>query len=142
MNRYIWAVATALILVAAPTATASAATIEVTARLQHRNYAPVSPPGRGGDAESSRWIVYDRHNHTVGDMVFDCRWVTSDLRLCVGQLSMPLGAIAVIGASRTRFLGQLAVVGGTGNYVGANGTLLFNATNNRRYVLSVNYEEE
>ena len=68
--------------------------------------------------------------------------MTADLRLCTGQLAMPLGSLAVLGSSRTRFLGQLAVVGGSGRYVGANGTLLFNATNNSRYVLSINYQEE
>ena len=142
MRMMVWAVASALLLVLPATAaTANSATIEVTARLQHHNYAALSPAGRGGDAESSRWIVYDRHNRSVGDMLFDCRWVTADLRLCTGQLAMPLGSLAVLGSSRTRFLGQLAVVGGTGHYIGANGTLLFNATNNRRYVLSINYQE-
>jgi hypothetical protein len=46
----------------------------------------------------------------------------------------------LIGASRTRLVGQFAVVGGTGRYVGADGTLLFKATGNRRYVISIIYE--
>ena len=68
MRMMVWAVASALLLVLPATAaTANSATIEVTARLQHHNYAALSPVGRGGDAESSRWIVYDRHNRSVGD---------------------------------------------------------------------------
>lgn len=121
---------------------ANAAEIEVTAVTQHTNVAKLPPAGRGGDAVSSRWIVRDRHGATIGDMLTDCRWVTVNLRLCVGQLSLPLGAIAVIGASRTRFIGQLAVVGGTGRYVGANGALLFHEIGAGRYVLSVTYGKE
>lgn len=119
-----------------------AAQIEVTARAQRTTVAVLPPHGREGDAESSHWIVRDRYGKAIGDMLIDCRWVTSGLRLCVGQLSLPLGAIAVLGASRTRFLGQLAVVGGTGRYVGADGTLLFKATGTGRYVLSINYQTE
>lgn len=119
----------------------TSAQIEVTARVSHTNVARLPPAGRGGDAVSSLWIVRDRHGQAVGDMLVACRWVTRGLQLCAGQLSLPLGAIAVIGASRTRFLGQLAVVGGTGRYVGADGTLLFKATGASRYVLSVQYRQ-
>lgn len=121
---------------------AQAAQIEVTARVQHTAVAALPPIGRAGDAESSHWVVRDRYGKAIGDMLIDCRWVTSGLRLCVGQLSLPLGAIAVLGASRTRFLGQLSVVGGTGRYVGADGTLLFKQTGTGRYVLSINYQTE
>lgn len=124
------------------TPAADAATIEVTARLQHATTIPLAPAGRAGDAYASHWIVRDRHGRAVGDMLLDCRWVTAGLRLCVGQLSMPLGAIAVLGASRTALLGQFSVVGGTGRYVGADGTMLFNATGRNRFVLSINYETE
>ena len=137
--------AVALVLLAAGTLAvpASAAErIEVTARVQHTNVIEFPPKGRAGDAESSHWFVRDRYARPIGEMVIDCRWVVADLRLCVGQLSLPMGAIAVIGASRTRFLGQLAVVGGTGRYVGADGTLLFKATGTGRYVISISYERD
>jgi hypothetical protein len=48
----------------------------------------------------------------------------------------------VLGASRTQFVGQLAVVGGTGRYVDADGTMLFKAVGTNQYVLSVTYEKE
>jgi hypothetical protein len=127
-------------LVSVPSA--FAAQIEVTARAQRTSVVSLPPAGRTGDAESSHLIVRDRYGQAIGDMLIDCRWVTHGLRLCVGQLSLPLGAIAVVGASRTRFLGQLAVVGGTGRYVGADGTLLFKQTGTGRYVLSINYQTE
>jgi len=123
-------------------ASAKADTIEVTGQITHAQTTSLAPTGRGGDAYSALWLVRDRNGNAVGDMLIDCRWVTSGLRLCVGQLGMPLGTIAVIGASRTRFLGQLAVVGGTGRYVGAEGALLFNATGRGRYVISVQYRTD
>ncbi len=136
-----WAAVALTVLALAVPAVASADQIEVVAKVAHRSYLQLSPKGRGGDVTTSRWIINDRLGRNVGDMLLDCRWVTASLRLCVGQMSMPLGAIAVIGASRTRFLGQLAVVGGTGEYVGAGGTLLFAATGTGRYVLSVTYQK-
>lgn len=138
----IWAAVALAILATAVPARASADTIEVAARAQHSNVARLPPAGRAGDATSSRWIIRDRHGNAIGDMLTDCRWVTSGLRLCVGQVSLPLGAIAVLGASRTPFLGQFAVVGGTGRYVGANGALTFNAIGTGRYVLSITYQKE
>lgn len=132
------AVALSMVAIVVP-AVASADNIEVTAKVSHVNVALLPPAGRGGNAESALWVVRERGGSAIGDMITDCRWVTAGLRLCVGQLSLPLGTLAVIGASRTRFLGQLAVVGGTGRYVGADGTLLFTATGTGRYVLSVTY---
>ena len=137
-----------LLLVVAALACASTAAalpmerIEITAKVVRRTVVALPPLGREGDAESARWIVRDRHGNVIGDMLIDCRWVTAGLRLCVGQLEMPLGMVAVVGASRTRFLGQLAVVGGTGRYIGADGTLLFKATGTGRYTVSINYRKE
>lgn len=141
MNRRA-AVALALVAAAVGVSSANAApvqNIEVTAKLAHLNRVAFSPKGRAGDAESEQWIVRDRHGNAIGDLLTNCRWVTAGLRLCVAQMSLPLGAIALVGASRTRFLGQLAVVGGTGRYIGADGTMLFKATGTGVYVLSVNY---
>lgn len=119
---------------------ASSSRIEVTARLMHANTAQLAPPGRAGDAVSQHWVIRDRYGADIGDLLIDCRWVTSGLRLCVAQASFPLGAIALLGASRTGFLGQLAVVGGTGRYAGAKGTMLFSAIGTGAYVLSFDYD--
>lgn len=121
-------------------AAAASSRIEVTARLMHTSRAVLPPSGRGGDAVSQHWLIRDRYGADIGDLLTDCRWVTAGLRLCVGQASFPLGAIALIGASRTSFLGQLAVVGGTGNYVGADGTMLFRSIGAGAYVLSFVYD--
>ena len=136
-----WAAVALTVLAVTVPAVASADTIEVTAKVRHANSVALAPKGRAGDATSAQWIVNERNGNAIGDMLIDCRWVTSGLRLCVGQLSLPLGTLAVLGASRTRFLGQFAVVGGTGRYVGAGGTLLFSATGTGRYVLSVTYQK-
>lgn len=140
MNKRAAVALTAIAVVGVSSASAAPVqNIEVTAKLQHVNRVTFPPKGRAGDAESEQWIVRDRHGAAIGDLLTNCRWVTDGLRLCVAQMSLPLGAIALIGASRTRFLGQLAVVGGTGRYIGADGTMLFKATGTGVYVLSVNY---
>jgi hypothetical protein len=131
-----------LVVALIASASARAARVEVGARLTHQNRASLPPSGRAGDAESAAWTIRDRHGRPIGDMLLDCRWVTTGLRLCVGQVSMPLGALSVIGASATRFIGQLSVVGGTGPYLGAAGVLTFNAIGSNRYVLSINYRQE
>ena len=136
-----WAAVALTVIALTVPAVASADTIEVTAKVRHANSTALAPKGRSGDATSAQWIVRERNGNVIGDMLIDCRWVTNGLRLCVGQLSLPLGNLAVLGASRTRFLGQLAVVGGTGHYVGAGGSLLFAATGRGGYVLSVSYKQ-
>lgn len=131
-----------LVLVfASPAAAKKAQTIEVVATIAHANVAHLPPAGRGGDANSSYWIVRDRTAKAVGDMVISCRWVTGNLRLCVGQFTMPLGTIAVIGASRTALIGQFAIVGGTGAYLNSSGTLLFKAIGTKRFVLTASYKQ-
>lgn len=85
------------------------------------------PAGRAGNVEILRWSLRERHGKTIGDGRFLCRWIRS-ARLCVGELEMPLGKIAVIGSSPTRYLGEWSVVGGTGRYEDAGGTLRFTAT--------------
>lgn len=121
---------------------AAAERIEVVAHVQKAHSVQFAPNGRAGNVDFAQWVIRDRYGRAIGDMLTDCRWVTGSLRLCVGQMTLPRGVIAMLGASRTPFLGQLAVVGGTGLYEGASGTMLFKATGRSRYVLSVTYDKE
>lgn len=131
-----------LVLIAStPAVAANRDTIQVVANLNHQNIAHLPPAGRGGDGDSSYWVIRDRLARPVGDMLLSCRWVTGALRLCVGQFSMPLGTLALIGVSSTPLIGQFSIVGGTGRYSAANGVLLFNAISTRRYVLTANYTQ-
>ena len=135
-------VALLAVIASPPAVAADTDTIEVVATINHQNIAHLPPAGRGGDANSSYWVIRDRRGRAVGDMLLSCRWVTGTFRLCVGQFTMPLGTIAVIGASRTPLVGQLAIVGGTARYRAATGTLLFKAIGSRRYVLTANYTQQ
>jgi hypothetical protein len=135
------AVVLLLALIASTPAVAATGTIEVVANVRHTNTAHLPPAGRGGDAFSSYAVIRQRTGSAIGDLVLSCRWVTGNLRLCVGQLAMPLGTLAVTGASRTALIGQFAIVGGTGRYENARGTLLFKAIGLRRYVLSASYRQ-
>lgn len=113
--------------------------ITVHANVVKTNRDPRPPRGLAGDGMSQRLLIHSRKGKVIGDLILDCRWVTSSLRLCVGQLSMPLGVIGVMGASRTSFIAQMLIAGGTGLYARANGTLLFTATNTGGFELTLTY---
>lgn len=114
----------------------SAATIQATV-VPTRFEAARAPFGRTGNIERVVWSVRDRWGRTIGVGLFSCRWVVYTARLCTGEITMPLGKIAVSGSSTTRELGVFSVVGGTGRYVGASGELAFRAIGFRKLVVSM-----
>lgn len=120
----------------ADAASAIGASIQVTV-VPTRGEVRLSPPGRSGNIERLVWSIRDRFGRTIGVGLFNCRWVVREARLCVGEIQMPLGKIAVQGASSTRELGEYSVVGGTGRYVGAQGELVFRAIGFRKLVVSM-----
>lgn len=114
----------------------SQATIEVTAQAER--FKTAAPPvGRAGDGERLTWRLNDRFGRPVGIGLLNCRWQLRQARLCTGELRFPLGKLAVVGSSPTRSLGEWAVVGGTGKYLGASGVLEFRAIGLRRLTLII-----
>lgn len=114
----------------------SLGTIEVIA-VAHRMELPAPPVGREGNGEMLRWSIRDRFGRSIGRGLIACRWQLAQARLCTGEISFPLGKLAVIGASQTRSLGEWSVVGGTGRYEGANGAMTFRATGLSRLTLVI-----
>jgi len=112
------------------------ATIEVTA-VADRFETAAPPVGRAGDGERLTWRLRDRFGRPIGVGLLNCRWQQAQARLCTGELRFPLGKLAVVGASPTRSLGEWAVVGGTGRYLGANGVMEFRAIGLRRLTLII-----
>jgi hypothetical protein len=129
-------IATAALVFAA---SAGAAQIEVTAEVQRSIVRSLPPAGRSGNEETSVLVVRDRSSRAIGELRLGCRWVTNWLRLCTGRLTLPLGIITVVGASRTRYVGTMEVVGGSGRYRGARGKMMFALVGSDKYVLSINY---
>ena len=133
------AVALTMTVAAVLAANANAAQIEVTAQVQIANVRHLPPAGRSGNEETTVMVVRDRRTRAIGELRIGCRWVTAELRLCTGRLTLPLGVLSVVGASRTRYVGKMTIAGGSGRYRGARGQMLFVLVGRARYVLSINY---
>ena len=102
------------------------ATIRVTARVVQSSSVDVGLRGRSpGDMEVSAAQVFNRRitPRPIGSYELVCTWVRGISRSCRGTLILPRGSIVVAGTVRHRPLYHLAVVGGTGLYDNARGTL-------------------
>lgn len=121
------AVATAFAAVGAP-ATTGPATIRITdAQTSFR--AVGGTPGRIGVTEIIQQKLYNptiAHPIGRGDLV--CTYVDRRTRQCTATYSLPRGKLIVAGAIDSRLLFNIAIVGGTGLYDNARGTLTATAT--------------
>src|SRR5689334_5366429 len=64
----------------------------------------------------------------IGRGVVVCTWVDSRDRSCVATYVLPKGSIVAAGALQTRLLYELPIVGGTGIYDDARGSLTVTAS--------------
>lgn len=131
------ALAIAALILVADAAAAATRPIEVYAVQSSRVDQAVGPPGRVANTSEQTWGVRSRHGRLIGRLAIECRWITSRIRLCHGEIRLPLGTLIVAGSSRTPFSGMLAVTGGTRLYRGAAGEVSFVATGRGRMTLNV-----
>jgi hypothetical protein len=102
------------------------ATIAITdVQLADRIVLP-SGGGRAGTIETIRQLLYNpsRSKHAIGRSLIVC---TS----CTGTYVLPRGSLVVTGVLQSRLLYELPVVGGTGLYDNARGTLTVTASHLR-----------
>ena len=94
-------------------------------------------PARGstGDTEIVRLALYNRRitNRSIGHAELVCTYTVGASRLCQGTYFLPKGKLVVSGSILFRQLYELAVVGGTGLYDNARGTLTATRTSKRPY---------
>lgn len=64
----------------------------------------------------------------IGRATFMCTYFDAHDRACSGTYFLPKGALVVAGAIQSRLLYQIAVVGGTGLFDNARGTLTVTST--------------
>jgi hypothetical protein len=131
-----------LLVVAAVTMTAvasntSSGPINVTATLESKTNRQLGRAGRISNGSEQSWKITDRRGRPIGKMFLACRWITNTTRLCDGELDLPLGKIAVQGTSNTEFEGEWSVIGGTGQYRGGGGVMLYTAVGLRKHVLMI-----
>jgi hypothetical protein len=102
------------------------ATIRITDRQFGYTRVDVGARGRSpGDNE----IIFDRlYNRTItrkpiGSARFICTFTNGITRTCIATISLPKGELVATGTVRFRQFYDIAVVGGTGLYDNARGTL-------------------
>ena len=102
------------------------AQIRITSTQLRSAVVDVGAPGRSvGDMEVFSGALYNRRitGRSIGRTELVCTNTFSGVRSCRGSYSLPRGKLVVGGTLRYRELYQLAVLGGTGLYDNARGTL-------------------
>lgn len=90
-------------------------------------------PAHGGTPGTVELIQQRLYNPSVarapiGHAVLACTFVDDVDRSCTGTYELPKGNLVVAGAIQSRLLYQIAVVGGTGLYDNARGSLTVTST--------------
>jgi hypothetical protein len=82
-----------------------------------------------GDVEIARFTLFAPDNSTrpIGHAVLSCTFVSKTERTCTGTYVVPSGMILTSGVLTTRLLYSAAIIGGTGLYNNARGTLTVTA---------------
>jgi hypothetical protein len=108
------------------TAGTGPAQIRITNRQVELTKVDVGPRGRSpGDMEIVHQLLYNRRitSTSIGHSEFLCTYTIGINRTCQGTFFLPKGKLFVGGTLRFRPFYQLAVLGGTGLYDNARGTL-------------------
>jgi hypothetical protein len=107
------------------------ATIRITDRQTSFERVDLGARGRSpGDVEVENALVFNRRitPRALGHVEFICTYTIGLNRNCRGTLFMPKGKLIVGGTMRYRAFYELAVLGGTGLYDNARGTLTVTRT--------------
>jgi hypothetical protein len=110
------------------------ATIRITDRQTSFERVDAAPGGRSaGDMEISNSLVFNRRitPRPLGHFEFICTFTVGINRSCSGTIFLPRGKLMVGGTLRYRQFYELAIVGGTGHYNNARGTLTVTRTGRR-----------
>jgi hypothetical protein len=125
--------AIAVLVVAAAQGSTGPAQIRITD--VQTSYAYVHPPngGRVGSVEIIKQRLYNPNlsRSPIGRSSLVCTFLDARERNCTGTYVLPKGSLVVAGAISTRLLYEIAVVGGTGLYDNARGSLTVTSTDLR-----------
>jgi hypothetical protein len=102
------------------------ATIRITDRQVTLERVDIGRRGRSpGDVEVQNTLVYNRRitRRALGHAEFVCTYTVGINRNCRGTVFLPKGKLVVGGSLRYRHFYELAVLGGTGLYDNARGTV-------------------
>jgi hypothetical protein len=131
VTRVIAAVAAALVVVASlavvrTSAATGPALIRITSTEVRSAFVDVGPRGRSvGDMDLYSGTLFNRRitGRSLGSTELICTNTFSGVRSCRATYSLPKGKLVVGGTVRFREIYQLAILGGTGLYDNARGSL-------------------
>jgi hypothetical protein len=106
-------------------------TIRVTDRQTKLTYVDQGRRGRGaGDLEIIRLSLFNRRITTtsIGYADILCTTLGGGRRSCTGTYALPRGKLVVAGVIGSRLLSEVPIVGGTGLYNNARGSLVTTTT--------------
>ena len=119
-------------VVAAATAQGQTGPAQIRITDVQTSYAFVrSPTGRpSGAIELVKQTLYNPSvsSRAIGRATLTCTFFDKRERNCSGTYFLPRGSLVVTGAIQSRLLYEIAVVGGTGLYDNARGTLTVTST--------------
>lgn len=89
--------------------------------------------GLVGSVEIVRQTLFNTNvtSRAIGQATMTCTYTDRRTRSCNGAYLLPKGQLVVAGVISTRLLYEIAVVGGTGIYESAHGTLTVTSTHLR-----------
>jgi len=124
-----WLAAAALLdatAVGTTVASGSASTGPATIRITDRQLVDAYFGDGVGAREVVRSTLYERDGgkRAIGSAAMVCTYVAARERSCTSTFTLPRGTIVATGVLSTRLLYEFAIVGGTGLYDNARGTLL------------------
>jgi hypothetical protein len=97
----------------------------------------VRVPSAGGRAAGSLEIIKQRlynralSKSSIGSANIVCTFLDARLRNCTGTYVLPKGTLVVAGVIESRLLYEIAIVGGTGLFDNARGSLIVTSTDLR-----------
>lgn len=114
--------------------TADGATPPAQIRITDVQTSYVRTPSANGRSAGSVEIIKQRlynpsvSQSAIGSASLVCTYLDTRARTCTGTYALPKGNLVVVGAIASRLLYDIAVVGGTGLYDNARGTLTVTST--------------
>jgi hypothetical protein len=108
----------------------SPAQIRITDVQASYRYVPAVGGGKTGAQEIVRQRLYNPRlsGKQIGRADLLCTYLDAQARTCTGTYALPRGSLVVAGAIQSRLLYEIAVVGGTGLYDNARGSLTVTST--------------
>lgn len=120
----------AVVVVAAAHGATGPAQIRITDVQSSYVYIPSPHGGSAGSVELIRQRLYNPtlSQASIGAATIVCTYLDARSRSCTGTYALPKGNLVVAGAIQSRLLYEIAVVGGTGLYDNARGSVTVTST--------------